>query len=157
MDEATALREKEAKEFAAFKAEADTNIAAIGKAVAALEKGASGGFLQTEGAETLRKLVQAKEDMIESDRTEVMAFLSASQSTDYAPQSGEITGILKQMGDSMSKDLADATAAEEKSIKDYDGLMAAKTKEVEAATAAIETKTVRLGETKVSIANMKND
>merc|ERR1719453_659202 len=57
----------------------------------------------------------------------------------------------------MSKDLAEATAAEEKSIKDFDGLMAAKTKEVEAATAAIESKTVRLGETKVSIANMKND
>merc|ERR1719183_2951125 len=39
MAEATSLREKEASTFAAFKAESDTNIAAIGKAVAALEKG----------------------------------------------------------------------------------------------------------------------
>merc|ERR550537_113327 len=57
----------------------------------------------------------------------------------------------------MSKDLAEATATEESAIKSYDGLMAAKTKEVEACTAAIEDKTVRVGEVKVNIVNMKND
>merc|ERR550537_593942 len=57
----------------------------------------------------------------------------------------------------MSKDLAEATATEESAIKSYDGLMAAKTKEVEACTAAIEDKTVRVGQTKVNIVNMKND
>jgi len=157
MAEATSLREKEAATFAALKAEADANIAAIGKAVAALEKGMAGSFLQSEAAATLSKLVKGKEDMIDADRQEVMSFLAATQSSDYAPQSGEITGILKQMGDSMSKDLADATADENSAIKSYDGLMAAKTKEVEACTAAIEEKTVRVGEVKVNIVNMKND
>jgi len=157
MAEATSLREKEAATFAALKAESDANIAAIGKAVAALEKGMAGSFLQSEAAATLSKLVKGKEDMIDADRQELTAFLEGTQSSDYAPQSGEITGILKQMGDSMSKDLADATADEESAIKSYDGLMAAKTKEVEACTAAIEEKTVRVGEVKVNIVNMKND
>merc|ERR1719271_2311312 len=57
----------------------------------------------------------------------------------------------------MSAALADATAEEEASIKTYDGLMAAKTKEVNACTAAIEEKTVRVGEVSVDIVNMKND
>merc|ERR1719265_598090 len=57
----------------------------------------------------------------------------------------------------MSKDLAEATKSEEAAITSYDGLMAAKTKEVEAATQAIETKTVRAGELAVEIVNMKND
>jgi hypothetical protein len=83
--------------------------------------------------------------------------LEGTQGSNYAPQSGEITGILKTLGDSMSADLADATAVEETAIKNYDGLMAAETKEVNACTAAIEEKTVRVGETSVNIVNMKND
>jgi len=157
MAEATSIREKEASAFAALKAEADANIAAIGKAVAALEKGMAGSFLQSSAAGVLAKLVRGKDDMIDADRQELLSFLGASQSSDYAPQSGEITGMLKQLGDSMSKDLADATAAEEDSIKTYDGLMSAKTKEVQACTDAIESKTVRVGEIKVNIVNMKND
>ena len=43
--EATAIREKEAAEFATLSSELTTNIAAIGKAVAALEKGAGVAFL----------------------------------------------------------------------------------------------------------------
>jgi len=157
MAEATSLREKEAATYAALKAEADANILAIEKAVAALEKGMAGSFLQSSSAGVLAKLVRGKDDMIDADRQELLAFLEASQGSNYAPQSGEITGMLKQLGDSMNKDLADATATEKDAIKTYDGLMAAKTKEVQACTDAIESKTVRVGEVKVNIVNMKND
>merc|ERR1711957_381356 len=54
--EATAIREKEAAAFAALKAETSSNIAAITKAVAALEKGAGGAFLQSGAASVLRNL-----------------------------------------------------------------------------------------------------
>ena len=37
----------------------------------------------------------------------MIAFLSGSSSEGYAPQSGEIVGILKQMSDEMSKDYTD--------------------------------------------------
>ena len=44
-------------------------------------------------------------------REEITAFLANKDG--YAPASGEINGILKQMMDTMNKDLAEATAAEE--------------------------------------------
>merc|ERR1719453_1101441 len=117
----------------------------------------AGSFLQSPKVNAVVKAVKARESMLETDRQDVLAFLSGSSSSDYAPSSGEITGILKQMGETMSKDLAEASSTESGSITDYDGLMAAKKKEVEACTAAIEDKTVREGEVAVSIAQMKND
>merc|ERR1711939_263586 len=61
------------------------------------------------------------------------------------------------MSDTMNKDLAEAAAAEKMSIKAYDELMAAKTKEVDALTKAIEEKMVRLGDLQVQIVEMKED
>merc|ERR1719375_3108803 len=95
--------------------------------------------------------------MIEYDRDQLVAFLANKQGDEYAPASGEIVGILKQLGDTMSKDFAEAKEAEEAAIKAYEELMAAKTAEVEALTKAIEEKLVRVGELGVEIAQMKND
>jgi len=155
MAEATAIRAKEAASFAAEKAELDTNIAAVSKATAAVEKGMAGSFLQTTAAQVLMKLVTADNSMDDYDREELTSFLSAKQG--YAPASGQITGILKQMQDTMTKNLNDITAAENEAITSYDGLMAAKAKEVEALTKSIEEKMVRLGETQVQIVEMKED
>merc|ERR1719217_2037722 len=88
---------------------------------------------------------------------DLVSFLSGSQGEDYAPASGEIVGILKTMHDEMTADFAEAKAAEEAAIKAYDELMAAKTKEVNALTKAIEEKMTREGELAVQIVQMKND
>jgi len=157
MAEATALREKEAATFAANKAEYDTNIAAIAKAVAAIEKGVAGGFLQTGAAQVLRKLTLSNLDMLDVDRQELVSFLSGSQSSGYTPKSGEITGILKQMGDTMAKTLSDLTATEEAAKTAYAGLMSAKKKEVSALSASIEAKSKQIGELEVDIVQMKED
>merc|ERR1740121_3304445 len=156
MQEATAIREKEAAAFAAHKAEQDTNIASINKAVTALEKGMAGGFLQTKAAQVL-KLAIAKQDMLEGYRQDIVAFLSGTQSNGYAPASGQITGILKELGETMSKNLADVTADENEAIATYEGLMKAKKKESGALTAAIESKTKLVGELGIQIVQMKND
>ena len=156
MAEATAIREKAAGAFASLKADHTTNIAAINSAVKALEKGMAGGFLQTKTAQVLETFVKA-EDMDDSDRQIVMSFLSGTQGSEYSPKSGQITGILKTLGDSMSKNLADETSAEESAISGHQSLMAAKGKEVAAHTKAIEEKSMRSGETAVRNAEMKND
>jgi len=156
MADATAVREKEAAEFAKEKSEYGTNVDALTKAIAALEKGMT-GFLQTQSAQVLRNMVENLNMVSDYDRDELVSFLSGSQHDEYAPQSGEVTGILKQMKDTMAKGLAEAEAAEAAAIKSYEELMAAKTKEVEALTAAIETKTVRVGELGVEIVQMKED
>jgi len=155
MAEATAIRAKEAATFAALKAELDANLASLAKATAAIEKGMAGSFLQTNDAAVLKRLVLAEDSMAEFDREELTAFLSGTQN--YAPASGQITGILKEMSDTMNKNLAEATSDENSSITSYDGLMAAKAKEVEALTKSIEDKSVRLGETQVSVVEMKED
>merc|ERR1712066_266831 len=102
MAEATAIREKEAATFAALKADADANLAALVKATAAIEKGMGGSFLQAADAQVLQKLVMGQSSMDDYDREGLTAFLSSGQK--YAPQSGQITGILKQMTETMSKD-----------------------------------------------------
>merc|ERR1719346_642276 len=156
MAKAKAVREKEAAAFAAEKSEFDTNIAAIDKAVAALEKGTAGSFLQTTAAALVRKLSMSVE-MSGIDRQDIASFLSGGQKDGYAPQSGQITGILKDMGDTMKWSLADATAQEEASKTSFEELMAAKTKEVKALSTSIETKSAQIGESSVSLVQMKED
>merc|ERR1719316_2676682 len=153
---AEALRKKEAAAFAGATSELASNIDALTRAIAALEKGVAGGFLQTSAASVLRRLSLSM-DMSSADREILAAFLSQGSSTEYVPQSGEIIGILKQMKDEMEADLAEAKANEEKAIADYKALVAAKKKEIEAATKAIEDKMTRVGELGVEVATMIND
>eukprot|EP00811_Abedinium_folium_P002690 NODE_1246_length_2548_cov_10.465097.p1 GENE.NODE_1246_length_2548_cov_10.465097~~NODE_1246_length_2548_cov_10.465097.p1 ORF type:complete len:709 (-),score=233.86 NODE_1246_length_2548_cov_10.465097:330-2456(-) len=157
MTEATAIREKDAAAYAKLKADLDANIKALMQALAALSKGVSGGFLQTRMAQTLQRLVLAKQDMADFDRQAVLSFLSGSQGAGYAPKSGEVIGILKQLGDDMNASAMDANSKEEKAIKIYKDLIAAKTKEVGALTTAVEDKVQRTGDLAVKIVNMKDD
>jgi len=155
MAEATAVREKEAAAYAAEKADDDKDIAAVAKAIKAISTGMAGSFLQTTGAQMLKQILLGKrDDLMDDERQDVLAFLSGMQES---PQSGQIFGILKQMADEMKKGAAEAAAAEEGAIKIYDGLMAAKKKEVLALTKEIETKLERVGTLGVEIAQMKND
>merc|ERR1719160_1140461 len=83
--------------------------------------------------------------------------MDATTEDQYAPQSGEILGILKQMKDEMEKDLEEQIAEEEAAKAGYEELMAAKEKEIASATKAIEEKLQRQGDNGVAIAEMKND
>jgi len=152
---ATSLRDKEHAAFSTVSSETSTNIAGIQKAIAAIEKGAGGAFLQTTAAATVKQLAMNSQKMMDADRQDVLSFLSGS--SDYAPASGQITGILKTMLDEMSADLADATATEAAAVADYEGLMAAKKKEIDALSSMIEQKLTRVGDLGVEIQEMKND
>jgi chromosome segregation ATPase len=159
MEKADAIRQKDLSTFTALKNEADANIAALTKASAAVEGGMAGGFLQTSAATAVRKLMDTLDStkVSDVDRQDLVSFLSSTQSTGYSPSGGEIAGILKQINDEMKKDLADATAAEKDAVQIFDELMAAKTKEINALTQAIEEKTIRVGEVAVEIVQMKNE
>merc|ERR1719386_47786 len=149
------LREKEAGEFAAEKADSETNIAAMAKAIPALEKGMGGAaLLQMPGGDRLKKIVEAYPNMDTEDRKNVVAFLQ--ENGDYAPQSGQIVGILKGMKDDMEAELKESVASEEKAIAGFADLKASKEKEIEMATEAIETKTGRSGEIAVSVVQTKD-
>merc|ERR1719161_2575951 len=99
-------------------------------------------------------------DLDSSDREALATFLSTGNQngdSEYAPGTGEILGILKTMKEEMEKDLAELIAQEEGAISAFNGLIAAKQKEIAAATKAIETKTARVGELEVELATMKKE
>ena len=49
--------------------------------------------------------------------------MSRSTSTRYAPASGEIVGILKQLLEDMEKELADMTSEEQAAISEFNALV----------------------------------
>merc|ERR1719424_525047 len=110
MAEATGIRDKEAGAYAKESTDLKTNIAALSKAITAIDNGMAGGFLQTDAAQVLKKAIMSNNNIMDADREDVMAFLSADST--YSPSSGSISGILKTMNDEMSKSL-DALVTEE--------------------------------------------
>merc|ERR1719407_83975 len=155
--DATAQREKEAAEFASESTEDKANIAACKKAVDAIVKGMAGMFLQSDAASALRTLVLNRENLDRYSRRTLTEFLSTSSQAGYAPASGEIVGILKQLLENMEKELGDITKDEDEAIAEFESLVAAKEKEIAAATEAIEMKLEKNGEMAVKIVNLKND
>jgi len=159
MNEAKAIRDKQAAAFAKEHSEMKADVGAMGKALTALEKGMS-GFLQTPAATILRRLVVSTDLGLEA-RDTLTSFLSQGTSDEeddsYAPSSGEITGILKQMKETMENQMAEIASAESESIKDFNALMAAKSREVEALTKALENKIAREGEVGVENVNLAED
>jgi len=154
--EATALRKKEAAAYAKFKSDSDTNIAALDKAIPAIEKGMAGSFLQTQAAMRVRQFAMESAVLPDDTRDELLSFLSGGRQG-YAPASGEIVGILKTLHDEMTAALNDATNVENDAIKNYEELSAAKKKEISTLQAQIENEMKRSGNLDVKTAEMEND
>merc|ERR1719235_59451 len=155
IEEATVLRTKEEAAYSAEKADSETNIAAMAKAIPALEKGMGGAaLLQMPNGNRLKKLVESYPNMDAGDRREALAFLEDSSESTGA--SDQIVGILKAMKDDMEAELKEAIADEEKAVAGYNDLKASKEKEIEMATEAIETKMGRAGELAVSVVQTKD-
>jgi len=116
MKRATAIRNKEAAEFAKMKAEADSNMVATAKAIAALERGVGAGFLQTRAAQDLRTFIMNKADVADDDRQVLVSFLSATNA-EASPGTDAIIGMLKQMEATMKSVLSDGIKEEEAAIR----------------------------------------
>jgi len=152
-------KELREKEFSTFSKESSTdkaNIEALTKAIKAIEAGMSGGFLQSTTATVLRQLSLSM-DMTSVDRDLLSNFLTGSSSQGYAPKSGEIVGILKQMLDTMDKDYQEVLAAEATAKSNFESLLSSKDKEINALVKEIEEKIKRAGEVAVEIVQMKED
>merc|ERR1719355_439376 len=152
-------RKKGAAAFKKSQEDLKTNIAAMKKAIAALEKGMAGSFLQTSTASVLRQLTVSMNNIRDSDRDALSAFLSGSagDETGYAPQSGEIVGILKQMLDTMMGQLKDVSGEETQDKLNFELMLKAKLKLVGTLTESIEKWLSRLGELMVLLEQLKED
>merc|ERR1712079_124548 len=75
----------------------------------------------------------------------------------YAPQSGEIFGILRQMKETFEANLSDSQKEEMANQKAYEDLKAAKEDEIAAGQAQIDTKTQELATAEANLAQAKED
>ena len=72
---------------------------------------------------------------------------------EYAPQSGEIYGILKEMSATFTKNLADSRAQEAENLKNFEELKNAKQAEMQASQAQLEAKKTASANMNMTLAN----
>merc|ERR1719326_1551177 len=155
MKESTAMREKEAAEFAATSGDMKSNIASMVGALDALKKGLSAALLQTSTGNMLRNIIAHSPAVRPSQRTLLMSFLE-SGSTEQGG-SDTIIGIVEQMKETMEADLAETEKSEVESKSTFETLMTTKKSEIEAAGKFIETKSARAGDVALQVVQDKAD
>merc|ERR1719504_439161 len=106
------------------------------------------GVLTRKERKTVSAFVQAPEDYFDAEPT-------FKQS--YAPQSGEIFGILKQMKETFETNLSSSQKEEMANQKAYEELRPAKEDEIAAGQAQIDSKTQELADTDEKNAQAKED
>merc|ERR1719160_1689307 len=148
---ATAIRGKESAEYEADIADQKTNYESISGAIPALEGSMASSFLQSPAnKKQLRRALEMSQSISGFEKKTMTAFLDAKDDS-ASPGSDQIVGILKAMKDEMESTIKSTETAEEEAVKGYAELKAAKEKEIELASEAIESKTKRVGELAVSI------
>jgi len=162
---ATALRSKENGEFTSEETELSSSLASVSSAVDALAKHNS--FLQTSSSgiditgvtEGVRaalfrgadKLTLRQQDLAHQFLQQPAGYNS------YNSRSGAIFGLLSQMKETFTTDLAQARADEKHAQSEFDALAAAKSSEIEAARKMSVDKTQELAQTDEDLANAKHD
>jgi len=175
LDQATAIREKELAEFNAEEKDALQAISALKSAVTVLSKHHGGALLQMpkshlQGlASTIQYQMSKHATVLQgvlthTERRTIAAFIQSPEDyfdasptfkQSYAPQSGEIFGILKQMKESFETNLSDSQKEEMANQKAYEDLKAAKTDEIKAGQDQIDAKTQELASTDEKLAESK--
>merc|ERR1719183_1887652 len=175
LDKATAIRQKQLAEFNAEEKDVLESISALKSAVTVLSKHNS--LLQMprshiDGiAASVQNAMQKHASLLSgvlthSERRAMSAFVQAPQDyfdaeptfkQSYAPQSGEIFGILKQMKETFETNLSASQKEEMANQKAYEDLKAAKEEEISAGQSQIDTKTQELADTDEKNAQSKED
>jgi len=175
LDSATAIRQKELAEFNAEEKDALQAISALKSAVTVLSKHHDSALLQIpkshmEGiASTIQYQMSKHATVLQgvlthTERRTIAAFIQSPEDyfdasptfkQSYAPQSGEIFGILKQMKESFETNLSDSQKEEMANQKAYEDLKAAKTEEIKAGQDQIDAKTQELASTDEKLAESK--
>lgn len=152
---ARSLRQKDSKDYVALKAEAEKSIVAVENAMAALEKGLAGSFLQTNDADVLRQMVSSANLRV-SDRDALASIFAAQDASATSPSSSMVVGTLQSMRDSMKEDQAAADAHETEAQQSFLGMARAKTAEMATLDTEIEAKTTRIGQISVDMVNTQS-
>merc|ERR1719343_1999560 len=143
-------------------------VSALKQAITVLSKHHSGAFLQVPRthllsvAATLQHLTEEHAELLRgvlspSERRTVTSFVQSADKQGYAPQSGEIFGILQQMKETFEKDMSESQKEELANQKAYEELKAAKDEQIAAGQAQVNSKTQELADTDERLATSKQD
>jgi len=175
LDKATAIRQKQLAEFNEEEKDLLESISALKSAVTVLSKHNS--LLQMPRSHLMGVAATVQNEMAKhssmlsgvlthKERRAVSSFVQAPEDyfdaeptfkQSYAPQSGEIFGILKQMKETFETNLSSSQKEEMANQKAYEDLKAAKEEEIAAGQAQIDTKTQELADTDEKNAQAKED
>jgi len=180
LEKATAIRQKELAEFNEEEKDNLMAITALKNAIIVLSRHHPDSLLQLPKiqiesvAATLQRLMDRYPELFHGvltheQRRAVMSLTAFVQqpkdyfdaeptfSQSYAPQSGVIFGILKQMKETFEANMSDSQKAEMAAQKAYEELKATKEAQIQAAEEAIEKKTQELADTDMKLAQAKVD
>merc|ERR1719316_1045323 len=175
LDKATGLRFKDQGEFQEEESDLLQSIRALKSAIVVLSKhhAAGSALLQMGTGATVTEMMQVttilehemqkhgallKGVLTRTQEKKVAAFAQQLPSAgSYAPQSGQILGILKQMLETFESNLSQTQKDELKGSADYENLKASKEAEIGAGQDQIETKTQELATTDEKNAQAKTD
>merc|ERR1719461_286514 len=177
LDKATAIREKQLAEFNAEEKDTLESISSLKAAITVLSKHQGGAFLQLPQshilgvAATLQHELQKHATLFRgvitpSQKRAAASFIQAPQDyfdakptfkQSYAPQSGEIFGILTQMLETFEANLSQSQKEEMENQKAYEDLKAAKEAEIAAGQEQTDKKTAELADTDEKNAQAKED
>ena len=117
------------------------------------------GFLSdSEHRDTVLNMLHANADILEPDNLGAPSFLQRSKQPagfkSYAPQSGQIFGILKQMKETFETNLSTAQKEEMAAQQAFEDLKAAKEAEIKAGEEQRDAKTQELADTDAKLAEI---
>jgi len=176
LDKATAMRQKELAEFNEEEKDMLQSIGALKSAIVVLSKHHSS--LAQVPSETLLNMAAVIDHQFKKHTALLHAIVTPSQrkaiaafvqspgdyfdaeptfKQSYAPQSGQIFGILKQMKETFETNLSSSQKEEMQAQAAYEDLKAAKEAEIKAGTELKDTKTQELADTDEKLAQSKQD
>jgi len=156
---ADAMRQKDLAEFNADEKDLMQSIQSLGNAITVLSKHHQ-SFLQVDSKVQFAGIAHAlqRANLTPDQKSQVAAFLQQPAGfQSYAPASGQIFGILKQMKETFETNLSESQKDEKQAAEDFANLKAAKTKEINSATAMVDSKTQELAQTEETLAANKQN
>jgi len=165
LDQATAIRQKELAEFVQEEKDLLQSIDGLASAIKVLSKHNGASFLQVDiqGAVSAIQYQVAKNSKLlegvltHTERKKIESFIQSASTQKYAPQSGEIFGILEQMKESFEANLAELQKEEGANVKAFGELKVAKEEEISAGQDQIDAKTQEGADGEEKLANNKED
>jgi hypothetical protein len=174
---ATAIREKQLAAFNAEEKELLESVSALKAAITVLSKHHGGSLMQMPRSHMLGVATTLQHELTKhaallqgvltpSERRIAASFVQAPEDffdaaptfkQSYAPQSGEVFGILRQMKETFESNLSASQKEEMANQKAYEELKAAKEEEIAAGQAQLDSKTQELATTDEDNAQAKVD